>query len=884
MDGEGSTSSIVYDEYGNPIKFTDGEGNAVCIEYDAYGNPVQFKDANGNVTYYEYSNMNRCVRMIDALGHRTEYSYDAAGRVNKVTRKAEKREGETQSDTANRDIINTLSYDAMGNVIAMTDGENNTFHMEYDKMGHVTKIYDAYDRLYQAYTYDAVYQVTSITNGTGCTISNEYDTMGNLIARINQADGSVSAYTYTGGKQLHSTTDSLGGEIGAKYDAMGRVKSFTNPNGGLTEYAYDHNGKLIDEKVGSDYHIHYTYDKNGRISSRINSRGQKTEYQYNKSGYMTQQKDEAGTIRYTYDGNGNMLSVTEDVGLDVQSGQKQKESTDESDDGEPPSSVIQREYDALNRVKSYTDGRDNSIGYTYDEFDNLVSLTYPDGRAVRYTYDKNGSLLTQTDWDGRVTRYAYDKNGRLVKTNRPDGSTEERSYDAAGNLLSIVDKTADGQIINSFYYTYDLKGNITRVTNKNADGNAPAPGRMVNETVLMEYDNVNRLTSYNGKTVKYDLDGNMTYGPLNGEMAYFTYDCRNRLTETKTDNGAITRYEYDAENNRTALIQNVGTPKEIRTEYVIDSGEYINAGKGSSDDVAENEKPLTRVLVATEIVTGEKAEPESDKQKTSNTKDTLYQTTYLYGNGLISQEKSQPDSDAEILYYHFNNVGSTTALTDENGAIKYSFTYAVYGDLLSGEYGEIAFLYNGQYGVMSDDNGLYYMRTRYYNVEIKRFINQDTIAGNLTSTQSLNRYAYVEGNPVSFLDPWGLEPTIYDHIHKVTNYYLKFSSIVNMGLMTLAIANPEVALEIEAMLIKSMQIQTAVSVANTVISVVEIFALWDTSNESERTDRIAKVAVDMIVLSGEQAIFDLSPDLKGMAISYIVDQTYSGIDDLVKKR
>ena len=66
-------------------------------------------------------------------------------------------------------------------------------------------------------------------------------------------------------------------------------------------------------------------------------------------------------------------------------------------------------------------------------------------------------------------------------------------------------------------------------------------------------------------------------------------------------------------------------------------------------------------------------------------------------------------------------------------------------------------MYNGQYGVATDDNGLYYMRARYYNVDIKRFVNQDVVVGGIDRTSSLNRYSYVEGNPVSYLDPFGLE-------------------------------------------------------------------------------------------------------------------------------
>ena len=50
------------------------------------------------------------------------------------------------------------------------------------------------------------------------------------------------------------------------------------------------------------------------------------------------------------------------------------------------------------------------------------------------------------------------------------------------------------------------------------------------------------------------------------------------------------------------------------------------------------------------------------------------------------------------------------------------------------------------------------MRQRYYDTEIKRFINQDILTGSIGDSQSLNRYAYVQGNPVSFSDPFGLSP------------------------------------------------------------------------------------------------------------------------------
>ena len=66
------------------------------------------------------------------------------------------------------------------------------------------------------------------------------------------------------------------------------------------------------------------------------------------------------------------------------------------------------------------------------------------------------------------------------------------------------------------------------------------------------------------------------------------------------------------------------------------------------------------------------------------------------------------------------------------------------------------FLYNGRDGVMTDDSGLLYMRARYYNTDLRRFVNQDVLLGGVAEGQTLNRYAYVTGRPVNYVDPFGL--------------------------------------------------------------------------------------------------------------------------------
>ena len=795
---QGAETKITYDSCGNPAAVTDGEGNTVTTQYNAYGEITKIVDANGNCTSYMYDSMGNCVQTVDALGVKTSYTYDAMGNIISAV-KGESRTGYT--------------YDACDNLVKVTDAEDNSFQMEYDKAGNLTAVYDAYGTKVESYTYDSIYQQTGITDALGRTSSYTYDSMGNRIKEMN-ATGNITTFAYTGGNLLSQATDALGGNTSACYDRMGRLESFTNPNGGITSYRYDKNGQMIEEKTGDSYHITYSYDKAGNRKTVTNSRGQITEYEYDKAGRVIKQKDEAGEISYTYDANGNCLIISETV----------------SENGVQNVSVntITRTYDALNRVTSQTDADGNHIGYAYDTQGNLSVLTYPDGKELEYSYDKNGNVILVTDWENRETRFSYDKNGRLVRTERADGSTESRSYDKAGQLLQIKDTAKDGRLITDLSYSYNENGNIEQIRDKNA-----GTAGMESKTETMTYDAVNRLISYNGKAVSYDADGNMLYGPLNGQMASFTYDCRNRLIRTETDSGEVTKYLYDAENNRIGIIKNAGTEQESRTGYVVDS----TSGE------------LTQIL-------------QSRTEEAAKSADVGI-TTYLYaGNRLLAEDGE------EYLTYHFNNVGSTTAVTDKSGNIKYRYAYSVYGELLKGNYGEVLFLYNGQYGVQSDDSGLYYMRARYYNAAIKRFINQDTVTGSIESSQSLNRYAYVEGNPVSYLDPFGLCPEIIDILQRVNNFAIKLCAGTQVALLGMAIVDSEMAPFILAIAGKIGQIQIGLTIADMSMEITKMYY------ESDKS--IKEIVLNVISIAAAEV-------MSKMEVDAIIQLAYSIYDTILQE-
>ena len=97
------------------------------------------------------------------------------------------------------------------------------------------------------------------------------------------------------------------------------------------------------------------------------------------------------------------------------------------------------------------------------------------------------------------------------------------------------------------------------------------------------------------------------------------------------------------------------------------------------------------------------------------------------------------------------------AVTGGMGDVTNTFLYDAYGRLTE-KVGldDILFCYNGKYGVITEPSGLVYMRARYYSPELRRFINADVVAGEISNAITLNRYAYANGNPISNVDPLGL--------------------------------------------------------------------------------------------------------------------------------
>lgn len=699
-DDSGNKTSFAYNAAGDWVSRTDALGNQTFYSYDVYGNLNSSTDSNGNVTNYMYNENNKLVCVIDPLGNSTSYSYNLLGELEKAT-------------DANGNVT-SYTNDASGRAISVTNTLGNTKQFVYDANGNVIKTIDALGNETN-YSFNSENLQTSVTDVLQNTVQNAYNARGNLISTTD-ASGSKTEYTYDLNNRIISSTDALGVITSQTYDADGNITSVTNPLGGSTSYWYDQAGLLTAETTTSGGTISYGYNAQNLKETITNARGQTRSYTYDALGRITGYTSPEGNAQFTYDNNSNVLTATDSNG------------------------TITREYDALNRVTKYTNTQGEIIQYEYDPVGNLVKMTYPDNTAVVYTYDANNNLKTVTDWANRVTTYTYDANDNLVGVVKPDGSVTVTQYDSAQRVVSTVERTANGVVITGYEYTYDELGrivteisladnkkyemeydNLSRVTirketnltmnetkeeNYSYDDSGNIISFVVSDTEnTMVYDANNRLISYNGHEITYDSDGNMISGFIGNDAISLMYDSGNRLV-----NAGGSQYTYDVENNRITSL-------------------YSTNQKSYTYDTTSS---LSRLLV---------------------TEDQLgNMTKYVYGLGLIRQEDT-----SGFKTYHYDYRGSTAVITDEYGNVIDTFEYDTYGKLTARTGNtDTPFQYNGRDGAMTDENGLLYMRARYYSPELKRFVNADVFQGNLNNHQTLNRYAYANGNPVSNIDPFGL--------------------------------------------------------------------------------------------------------------------------------
>ncbi|MFZ5351437.1 MAG: penicillin-insensitive murein endopeptidase [Bacillota bacterium] len=498
-------------------------------------------------------------------------------------------------------------------------------------------------------------------------------------------------------------------------------------------YEYDKAGNLVKQTDTNGRSVCYTYDAHNRLIRITDKEGNTSRSFYDEAGNKIKEvspqnynpsTDDGPGITYLYDAMNRLLEVRNEAGT----------------------VVSKNTYDISGLVAASTDAAGYATEYAYDIGYRVLQITAPEAKlkgrtSISYTYDALGNIKTVTDGEGNTTAYIRDMWGRAVKITNADGSYELYTYDFAGNMTSSRDGNG-----NTTYYSYNSLNKLAAITDpagQTISYKYDREGRLVFEAdrngqnITYTYDELSRLVSENSTTYSYDKAGNRTSKATGTDISTYTYDTRNRMTQS-TAGGVTTTYSYD--NNGNLLTTSDGKV------YTYDGFNRLTKATNSDGTWQANiygPDGLRMAVLENGIYTGF-VNNGGDVISEHNAQGSL-KASFLRGIGLAAKK----DSQGSLSYFLQNAHGDVTALAAADGSILNSYSYDAFGNAISSNVtAENRFMYSGeQYDSIT---GEYYLRARFYNPVLGRFMQEDSYRGD-----GLNLYAYVSNNPLRYVDPSG---------------------------------------------------------------------------------------------------------------------------------
>ena len=772
-DGNGNVTLNSYNEDGSVQKVMDAAGNTVTYTYDSNGNILSLTDGMNNVTSYTYDENNRITAQTDALGNTTTVSYDKVGNIVRVMNA--------------KNQITAYTYDALGNLLTQTDPMGGVYTYTYNGKGNVLSVKDPASDV-QTFAWNEKNKLLSQTNAAGETTEYDYDAKGNLSA-VFQPNGNVLEYFYDQLDRIVQLSDNIGVIAKYTYDNNGNILTVTDGLDRTVTYSYDALNRRIAEVLPSGAETKYTYDANSNLLSLTDANGNVTAYTYSSLNRQLTHTDALNAVTmFEYDANGNLALATDANG-----------------------NATRYSYDALNQNTVITFANGLSLQYTYDELGNIVASKDRAGREFKYAYNPLGNLLAKTYPDGTTDSYTYDSAGRMLSAVNKD-ATVEFSYDRAGRLLS---ETLNGKVT---AYSYDVaagKRTLTYPSGMKVEERLNARDLITSilqngeEVVTMAYNIAGQKTQQtyaNGITtdyayndngwlseikadhdilhlqMEYDAIGNMTKraNVLNAERTEsYGYDVISQLTSFKRGTTVDNSYQFDLLGNRVKTLENGVatnyTANNVNAYTNITGGlnftpRYDDNGNMLNDDKHTYEYDFNNKLVSVDKTVGTYKYDALGRRIAKN--NTLFYyvgdqmveevtdgvtTSYLYGNNI--DEALQMKRGADVYYYHTNHLGSTVAITENDGKVQERVEYDVYGapsffdadgSSIAASSIDNAILFTGR--EYDAEMGNYYFRARTQHPAVGRFMQKDP----LMYVDGMNDYSYVVNSPIIYVDLLGL--------------------------------------------------------------------------------------------------------------------------------
>ena len=446
----------------------------------------------------------------------------------------------------------------------------------------------------------------------------------------------------------------------------------------------------------------------------------------------------------------------------------------------------------------HSGGTGEIVHYDYDVLSARVSAQYANGASADYQYDMGDRLLSIDNHINGTTTYTYgytyDNGGNRLGMEVDGTKDHSYYYDDIYRLTEV--EYPDNFFAANIAFEFDDVGNRTTVTNNGT--------RTYTTNYLNQYESIQTEVATSDETVDYGYDdnGNLTHID---EPETYKYDIKNRLTEAPLANavyrygpfgrriikyvdGVVTNYVYDgsqviceytsADTLIREFVYGTGIDEVVRMTAFQQTTDIADEYGPGSDDVVDI-YDLRQMAEAWLKKSGEAgfdatADLNADGRIDNCDSDILAANWGLTGG--VSEKH---------YYYHYDGLGSVTAISDEAGNTIEKYEYSVYGDVQilakeNGETREVSIIDNPYYFTgrrLDNETGLYYYRARYYSPTLGRFLQTDPIG----YTAGLNLYAYCNNAPVFLVDPFGL-----DWFDSFANFWAGAADSLSFGLTDVA--------------------------------------------------------------------------------------------------
>jgi RHS repeat-associated protein len=750
VDLNNTSISLSYDGSGRLTSVADPSGRVLSFGYDGDGFLTSVTDPLNRVFTFSYSGTPKSLWKVTEPNPSTlfiEFDYDSVKRVTSVKDKRSNSwsmaydAGTGRVTTVTNPASGTRTYDYTDGT-KVTDENGNYVTYQYGSEGEVTS-FSEFPILggqpgSTLFVYDGQLNVTSVTRPSGAIWDYTWDNSGNLLTvedPITRLDPNITraTYTYNSSNRRTSATDASGHQYTYGYSAQQNLTQVTDPASNIATYGYNSTGNRTSQTVNGKT-TNLGYDANGNLTSLTDPLSNLTRFTYNALGWKTSRIDALNrTTNYGFDTMGRLTSETYPDSSVISFAYDANGNRTSLTDGTGTTTWV---YDNLNRQTSETKGS-NTITSVYDAGSRRTSLTDQAGVTVTFEYD-GANRLTKTSrgptWNAT---YEYDANNNLISQTNPNGTTVTLSHNDADWLTSVINKNSSATVLSSFTYAHNVDGLRSSVTE--ADGSQVAYG----------YDPLHRLTSEvrtgtNPYTISYGYDpaGNRLNKVVSGVGTSYTYDDANRLLTAGS-----TSYTWNANGNLVSK-----TVGGVTTNFAYDYDDQLTSITGPTNVTFAYDGLTRRVSRTTGGVTTSFFH--DGTALTAEKQGTTLTAHYTYGRELLSR-----DDGTNYAYYLVDGLGSARQLTDAGQSVVSSYTFEGFGNLIA-QTGSATNPYRfAATSAYRDDGdaGLLHVGLRYYDPEVGRFITADPLLGDITRPQSLNRYVYVENNPVNLVDPTGAQ-------------------------------------------------------------------------------------------------------------------------------